>query len=149
VIKAMKPNEPPRVEPPEGHEWVQCMDKNGKPGWFAVVRAKAQAMRAKRRAEEGPAGQPGGKAGGKKRNADDDLVAGGGPVSMMLMDDAAVEAEEAAAKGAVIVEAGNVQVRRDFSVVCPLGEVRRRRSESGSGGGGGGRCTWVAVIVNA
>jgi hypothetical protein len=68
---------------------------------------------------------------------------------MMLMDDDAVEAEEAAAKGAVIVEAGNVQVRRDFSVVCPLGEVRRRRSESGSGGGGGGRCTWVAVIVNA
>jgi hypothetical protein len=113
AIKQMKPNEAPKVEPPEGYEWVQCMGKDGKPGWFAVVRAKAQAMRstAKRKAEEAAAGQPAGKQGGKKKAADDELVAGGGPVNMMLMDDDAVEAEEAAAKGAVVVEAGNVQVR--------------------------------------
>lgn len=111
AIKGMKAGEVPKVEPPEGHEWVQCLGKDGKPGWFAVVKAKAAALRAgtKRKAEEAAGGGGGGKKG--KKAADDELVAGGGPVTMMLMDDDAVEAEEAAAKGAVVVEAGNVQVR--------------------------------------
>jgi hypothetical protein len=115
-MKAMKFNEAPKVEPPEGYEWVQCAGKDGKPAWFAVVRARAQQMRTaaagKRKAEEGPSGQPGGKGGGRKKESDVDkeLVPGGGPVSMSLMTDDAVEAEEEAAKGAVVAEAGNIQV---------------------------------------
>lgn len=122
ALKAMKPGEAPKVEPPDGHEWVQCAGKDGKPGWFAVLKAQAQAIRSaaaaaaaasggnKRKAEDAPGGQPAGKQGGKRKGVDDDLVAGGGPVSMLLMDEDAVEAEEAAAKAAVVVEAGNVQV---------------------------------------
>jgi hypothetical protein len=112
AMKAMKPNEAPKVEAPEGCEWVQCVGKDGKPAWFAVVRAKAQQIRsataAKRKAEQAPPGQPGAKGG--KKNIFDEMVAVGGPVSMTLMTDDAVEAEEEAAKGAVVVQAGNVQV---------------------------------------
>jgi hypothetical protein len=112
-MRALKPNEPPKQEAPDGCEWVQCTGKDGKPGWFAVVRAKAAVLRAaaKRKADEVPAGQPASKQGGRgKAAADDELVAGGGPLSMNVMDEDAVEAEEAAAKATIVVEAGNVQV---------------------------------------
>jgi hypothetical protein len=117
---------------------MQCMSKDGNPGWYAVPREKAAALRAevKRKAEAaastGPAAKQAAGPGGARRKVDDDVTLGGDMNDLDVLGADALQAELAlneAAKGAVVAEQGNVQVncRAGGGAVCgPVQEGARR-----------------------
>lgn len=120
-LAQLKPGEPPRVQLPDTHEWVQCLSKDGQPTWCALSKTSAARYRAdqKRKADDAAGSQPAAKSaagagGAVRRRIDDDYTAGAGDRALDVMADDELQAEMAvneAAKGAVQVQQGNVQVR--------------------------------------
>eukprot|EP00879_Flechtneria_rotunda_P001547 GHRR01001705.1.p1 GENE.GHRR01001705.1~~GHRR01001705.1.p1 ORF type:complete len:804 (+),score=378.70 GHRR01001705.1:1329-3740(+) len=140
-LGAIPPGAQPRLDPPEGHEWMHCANKDGTTGWYAVPRAKAQALRAalKRRAEAqagGPnkqqaAGAPGAML---RRRIDDDVTAGADMNVLDVMGAEDLQAELAlneAAKGAVVVEQGNVQEEYILNLANTMSLVARAAKRTG------------------
>lgn len=137
-LQSLRPGEQPRIDPLPGTEWMQCMSRDGNPGWYAVPREKAAALRAevKRKAEaatsNGPAAKQAAGPGGVRRKVDDDVTLGGDMNDLDVLGADALQAELAlneAAKGAVVAEQGNVQVncRAGGGAVCgPLQEGARQ-----------------------
>jgi hypothetical protein len=146
-IAALRPGQPPPQEPPDGYEWVQCAGKLG-PEWFAVPRARAQALRAasqqqqqqqqgltgsKRRAEGPPAGAPPAKAAatgaGKRRDE------GGGATAAEYLDVmeglGEVERDAAEAARAIVAQAGHVQEEYLLSPGPTMTLVARAAQEGG------------------